>query len=177
MLTSDDEERLLILRERARLLAREEEPEVTTSADDLDVVQFVVAGQHYAFDGNLVREVSPCKHLTRIPCTPSFIAGVVNVRSEIIPVLNTRNLFQLPEGRPVNSKLVILQHEDARLGLLVDDVVGVSTLSMSSLKPPLATMPKEQTRYMLGLAEGSIIVIDALLLMNDPQIVVNETVD
>jgi purine-binding chemotaxis protein CheW len=177
MATSDDEERLLILRARARLLAQEEESEVTASADHLDVVQFVVAGQHYALDGNLVREVSPCRHLTHIPCAPPFIAGVVNVRSEIIPVLDTRNLFSLPEGRPVNSKLVILQSDEARLGLLVDDVVGVNTLSMASLKAPLATMPKEQTRYMLGLAAGAVIVIDALLLMNDPQIVVNETVD
>jgi purine-binding chemotaxis protein CheW len=177
MPTLDDEERLKILQERARLLAREEEPEVTASVDDLDVVEFVVAGQHYAFDGNLVREVSPCRHLTRIPCAPPFIAGVVNVRSEIIPVLDTRHLFHLPEGCPVNSKLVILQSDDTRLGLLVDDVVGVSTLSLAKLKPPLATMPKEQTRYMLGLAEGSVIVIDAMSLMNDPQIVVNETVD
>ena len=176
-MSASDEERLRILRERARILAREEEPEATQSADDVDVVQFVVAGQNYAFDGNLVREVSACKQLTRIPCTPSFIAGVVNVRSEIIPVLHTRNLFRLPEGSPGNAKLVILQSDDARLGLLVDDVVGVTTLSLAQLEPPLATMPAEQSRYMLGLAHGSIIVIDALALMNDPSIVVSETVD
>ncbi len=159
------------------MLAREELPEPTVSADDLDVVQFVVGTQHYAFDGNLVREVSPCRHLTRIPCTPPFIAGVVNVRSEIIPVLNTRVLFHLPNDPPSHSKLVILQNDEARLALLVDDVVGVSTISLTSLQPALKTMSQAQTKYMLGLTEGSIIVIDAMSLMNDPRIVVNETVD
>jgi chemotaxis signal transduction protein len=86
-------------------------------------------------------------------------------------------LFHLPNDAPSHSKLVILQNDEARLALLVDDVVGVSTISLTSLRPALKTMSQAQTKYMLGLTEGSIIVIDAMSLMNDPRIVVNETVD
>ena len=177
MLQADDLQKRKILHERARLLARQEDAEATTVEDEFHVVQFVVAGQNYAFDGPLVREVSHCKNLTRIPCTPAFIAGVVNIRSEIVPVLDTRKFFQLPHGWPENRKLIVLQFGDTKLGILVDDVVGVSTLSLSKLQLPLSNMTPEQTRYVRGIAEGPVIVIDAMALISDPAIEVNETVD
>ncbi|MDR3616899.1 MAG: chemotaxis protein CheW [Candidatus Obscuribacterales bacterium] len=177
MTKADELEKRKILQERARLLARHEDEEVTAPDDEFYAVQFVVAGQNYAFDGPLVREVSHCKNLTRIPCTPPFIAGVVNIRSEIIPVLDTRKFFQLAPGWPDNSKLIILQVDDTKLGILVDDVVGVSTFSLSKLQLPMTNMTAEQTRYVRGIAEGPVIVIDAMALINDPTIEVNETVD
>jgi len=177
MLQTDGAEERRILQERAKILARPDVVEAADSADEIYVVQFLVAGQSYAFDGSMVREVSPCKQLTRIPCTPRFIAGVVNVRSEIIPVLDIRNLFQLPAGWPNNCKLIVLQSADTRLGVLADDVIGVTTLSLARLQPPLPNMTPEQTRYMRGLADGPIIFIDAQSLIDDPQIAVNETVD
>jgi purine-binding chemotaxis protein CheW len=177
MLSPNDAEQRRILKERAKLLARQAEEESSSLDDDLYVVQFLAAGQNYAFDGQLVREVSLCKELTRIPCTPPVIAGVVNVRSEIIPVLDTRQLFQLSTGWPINRKLIVLQHEDVRLGVLADDVIGVTRLSLSRLKPPLSNMSHEQARHVRGLTEDAVIVVDALSLMNDPRIIVNETVD
>ena len=177
MMRADELEKRKTLHERARLLARQEEAEATAPDDEFYAVQCVVAGQNYAFDGPLVREVSHCKNLTHIPCTPPFIAGVVNIRSEIVPVLDTRKFFQLPPGWPENSKLIVLQSADTKLGVLVDDVVGVCTFSLSKLQLPLTNMTLEQTRYVRGIAEGPVIVIDAIALINDPAIEVNETVD
>ena len=177
-MTNDrEQDKQKILRERAKLLARRDEDETAPLDDEFHVVQFVVADQHYAFDGRLVREVSHCKNLTRIPCTPPFIAGVVNIRSEIVPVLDTRRFFQLAPGFPEKSKLIVLQTADVKLCLQVDDVVGVSTLSLSKLQPPLATMTPEQIKYIRGIADGPVIVIDALTLIDDPALEVNETVD
>jgi purine-binding chemotaxis protein CheW len=166
-----------ILKARAKRLARQEEPLPLLSENDFHIMVFLVAGQSYAFDGQVVREVGSCKELTRIPCTPPFIAGVVNVRSEIIPALDTRYLFQLPPGWSDNSKLIILQDNEMRLGILADEVLGVERISYSSLRPPLADMTQEQSRHIRGLTDDAIIVIDALSLMNDPRIVVNETAD
>jgi purine-binding chemotaxis protein CheW len=177
MTKADEFEKRKILQERARLLARHEDEEVTAPDDEFYAVQFFIAGQNYAFDGPLVREVSHCKNLTRIPCTPSFIAGVVNIRSEIVPVLDTRKFFQLAPGWPEKSKLIILQVDDTKLGVLVDDVVGVSTFSLSKLQLPMTNMTAEQMRYVRGIAEGPVIVIDAMALINDPTLEVNETVD
>jgi len=166
-----------ILKARAKRLARQEEPLTISSDDDFHIMVFVVAGQSYACDGLMVREVSLCKELTRIPCTPPYIAGVVNVRSEIIPALDTRYLFQLPPGWTATSKLIILQDNETRLGILADDVLGVEKISLSTLRPPLANMTQEQSRHIRGLTENAVIVIDVLSLMNDPRLVVNETVD
>lgn len=177
MLKSDDIQRIKILRERARILAIQEEPEASPADDEFYVVQFVVGGQSYAIDEPLVREVSTCKHLTRIPCTPKFIAGVVNIRSEIIPVLETRVLLNLPSGWPDNRKLIVMQSGDTKLAILADDVVGVSTLSLIRLQPPLSTMSAEQSRYVRGIADGPVIVINGMSLLNDPGIVVDENVD
>jgi purine-binding chemotaxis protein CheW len=173
----DEIEQRRIFKERAKRLARQEEPIAITSEDDIYVMAFVVAGQNFACDTEAVSEVSLCKELTRIPCTPRTIAGVVNLRSEIIPALDTRFLFQLPAGWPENSKLIILHDNEVRLGILADDVLGVEKVSVSKLRPPLANMTQDQIRHIRGLTDNALIVLDAFSLMNDPRIVVNETVD
>src|ERR1700712_5225839 len=90
----NDDER--ILRERARLLARVPESEPVAGAV-LELLEFSLAQERYAVENRFVREVCPLKELTPLPCTPPFLLGVVNVRGRILPVLDLKKFFDLPE--------------------------------------------------------------------------------
>ena len=85
-----------ILRERALALAAEP-GETQTLADSIEVVEFLLAHERYAVESSYVREVYPLENLTPLPCTPGFVLGIVNLRGEILSVIDLKKFFDLPE--------------------------------------------------------------------------------
>ena len=165
-----------VLRERARLLAQEEHKDELSESEYVHVLQFFLAGELYAFEGKFVREVRVAQDITPIPCTPSFVSGVVNLRGEILTVLDTKQLLGLPpEDRPTH-KLVVLRHAETQIGFLIDEIVGVSPVALKELQRPLTTMPAEQARRISGLTGDPMVLIDVEALLVDPRIVVDEEV-
>jgi hypothetical protein len=86
-----------LLEERARLLGRVP-AEATQAAEVLEVVNFRVAGERYAVGARHVREVMRRTEVTPVPGAPDFLAGVINLRGEILAVFEPRILFGLAEG-------------------------------------------------------------------------------
>ena len=84
---ADETER--ILRERALALAAEP-GETQTLAQSIEVVEFLLAHERYAVESAYVREVYPLENLTPLPCTPAFVLGIVNLRGEIVSVIDLR---------------------------------------------------------------------------------------
>src|SRR5438105_2245634 len=84
-----------ILHARAQALARAPERASATEAS-LDVLEFRLGKERYAVESRYVREIIPLKTLTPLPCTPSFVAGIVNVRGRIVAVLDLKKFFGLP---------------------------------------------------------------------------------
>src|SRR5688572_7065199 len=115
--TSDAAE---ILRARARALARP--PAHTQGAEAwLHVLEFRLAQERYAIETRYVREVYPLKDLTPLPCTPPFVLGIVNVRGRILPVVDLKKFFDLPEqGLSDLHRVILLEGNGLELGLLAD---------------------------------------------------------
>ena len=85
-----------ILRSRAHDLG--EEPRAAAPASEMmDAVEFELAGEKYAIPLGQVLAVSELKELTPVPCTPAFIAGIVNLRGEIRTVIDLKKFFELPD--------------------------------------------------------------------------------
>ncbi|MDO9450880.1 MAG: chemotaxis protein CheW, partial [Rugosibacter sp.] len=94
--TPTAEETQRILKVRAQALARE--PVSAEAADGhVEVVEFLLAHERYAIDLSYIREVAPMENLTPLPCTPAFVLGIVNLRGEILSVIDIRKFFDLPE--------------------------------------------------------------------------------
>jgi purine-binding chemotaxis protein CheW len=173
-----DEDRRRILSERAKLLSTTTEESGIASTDLLYVFEFRLGEQTFAFDTKFVREVLASRNVAAIPCTPPFVAGVINVRGEIITVIDTRLLFGFPsQGIPPTSKIVVVSHGDSQMGFLVDAVVGISELSRREIQPPLSTTSAQQARYVTGVTAAPMTVIDLEFLINDPSILVDEEVE
>jgi len=101
------DERRKILRARAKVLARELKTDGSEQAR-LEALEFVVAYEKYAIESSYVREVYPLKELTPLPGTPAFVLGVINVRGQIVSVIDPKRFFDLPEKGLTDLNKVIL---------------------------------------------------------------------
>ncbi len=165
-----------ILRARARLLARPSES--APSADTrLDLLEFRLASERYAIETRFVREVHPLKELTPLPCTPAFVMGIVNLRGRILPVLDIKRFFGLPEQGLADLHCILFVHgNDLEFGLLADAVVGTLILPMDKLQtpPPLAGMRAD---YLRGVTTEGLAILNLDRILTDPRIIVNEDVE
>lgn len=166
-----------ILRARARALARP--IEAPAPADEwLDVLEFRLAHERYALEIRSVREVYPLKDLTRLPCVPAFVVGIVNVRGRILPVLDLKKFFDLPEqGLTDLHRIIVLEGHDLQLGLLADATMGVRSIAAASLQSSLPTLTGIRSEYLKGVTADHLVVLDAARLLAGPKILVNEDVE
>jgi purine-binding chemotaxis protein CheW len=163
-----------ILKSRAQALARE--PANPELAQCLEVVEFLLAHESYAIESRYVREVYPLENLTPMPCTPAFVLGIVNVRGEMLTVVDIRKFFDLPEkGLTDLNKLIVLQSGDMVFGILADAINGVRDISLDGIQPSLPTLTGVREEYLRGVT-ADIVILDAGKLLADEKIVVQEQV-
>jgi purine-binding chemotaxis protein CheW len=174
--SSADERKQNVLRDRARALARELKPEESLQ-DAIEVIEFVLAYERYAFESAFVREVHPLKGLTPVPCTPAYVAGIVNVRGQILSVLDIRKFFDLPQkGLPDLNKVIVLRSAAAEFGILADVIVGTRTISASELQSSQSTLVGISSEYLRGVAADRLVILDAGKLLADGRLLVHEEV-
>ena len=165
-----------ILHERAVALARR--PAMAEEAWVLtDVVEFALAQECYALESEFVREVQPLKGLTPVPCTPPLILGIVNIRGQILTVMDLKKLFELPEkGIGDFDKLIILRCGLVEVGILADAILGVRSIALGTLRPVPPTLTGWRADCLKGIGSNGAILLDVEKLLSDRRIVVNEDV-
>jgi len=166
-----------ILHARAQALARTP-PHAPAAETLLEVLEFHLAQERYAVETRYVQEVQPLKELTPLPCTPPFVLGIVNVRGRILPVLDLKKFFDLPEkGLTDLHRIILVRGNDLELGLLADVVVGVRSISAESLQPSLPTLTGVRSDYLKGVTAERLVVLDLARILADPKIIVHEEVE
>jgi purine-binding chemotaxis protein CheW len=165
-----------ILRERALALAAEAGG-TQVLADSIEVVEFVLAHERYAVEASHVREVYPLGNLTPLPCTPAFVLGIVNLRGEIVSVIDVRKFFDLPQtGLPDLNKVIVLESANMAFGILADAILGVRRIPLAKIEPSLPTLTGIREKYLRGITPERTVVLDAGKLLADEEIVVQEQV-
>lgn len=99
-----------------------------------EIKQYIVAklgSEQYGIDIAYVDNIVRMQKITRVPKTQPYFIGVINLRGEIIPVMSMRNRLEMEEGEITNTTRIIIikPEQNALLGLLVDEVREVVTLS------------------------------------------------
>ena len=164
------------LRIRAIAMATEPEQERETQAKT-EIIKFVLATESYGIESAFVREVYPLKDLTPLPGVPPYILGIINVRGQILPVVDLKKFLNLPEkGLGDLNKVIILSNGQMEFGILADVVDGIQTLALEEIleAPPGITGIGE--KYLKGVTKEHIIILEAESLLNDEKIIVNEEV-
>lgn len=177
ILSTDTDAVARILRDRARTLAREAEP-VPPPATLIELIEFGLADERYALETVFVREVHPLEELTPLPCTPAFWRGVVNIRGRILPVIDLKRFFDLPETGITDLHLILLvETHDLTFGLLADRITGVRSLARDTIQTSLPTLTGIRAEYLLGVTAERLVILDAERLAADRRIIVDEEVD
>ena len=165
-----------ILHERAVALARRP-VEPAAAGTLLEVLEFRLAHERYAVETRHVREVHPLRSLTALPCAPSFVRGIVNVRGRITAVLDIKRFFELPEtGITDLHRVVLVQGHGMEVGLLADAIVGVQSIALQDLQEQLPHLTGIRADYLKGVTAQGLVVLDVPRLLEDPRIIVEEEV-
>jgi purine-binding chemotaxis protein CheW len=170
-----------ILKARARKLAQP--PQQQEGGETIEVVEFVLAGETYAVESAHVREVYSLKQWTPVPCAPPFVLGIINVRGQILTVLDIRKFFDLPLKELGEDSRVIIARSAPRdgreVGLLVDEVLGVRCLPHASIGPAPSALGA-RAQYLQGVSSrsdgGWVAVLEVAKILGDERIVVREEV-
>lgn len=171
------EEKKKVLKARAKKLAQE--PVLIKAGETyLEVLEFLLAYERYAIETRYIREVYPMKELTVLPCTPSFLLGVINVRGQLLSVIDIKKFFDLPEKGLTNlNRVIIVKKDKMELGILSDEIIGVRNIPYDGLQLSLPTLSGIRAEYLKGVTSERLIVLDVEKLLTDKKIIVNEEVE
>src|SRR5512141_377305 len=101
-----------------------------------EVLVFVLGREEYGVDILKVQEIRGYEKVTPIPSAPDYLKGIVNLRGTIVPVIDMRVKFALPEARYDSFTVVIILRLARRvIGIVVDAVSDVVALSPNDVKP------------------------------------------
>lgn len=161
-----------ILKIRARALAGTQGSQQAPE-QQLTILEFLLAHEKYAIEAAFVREVYPLKELTPLPGTPPFVRGIINVRGQIISVVDPKKFFDLPQqGLTDLNKVIIVRDERIELGLLADAIVGVHAIALRDIQPPLPTLTGIREEYLHGVTEQRLVVLNIARMLADPKLIV-----
>lgn len=145
----------------------EKESEITK------VLTFLIGDQVYGIEIPYVIEIIGVQACTHVPCKemPSFIKGIINVRSKVVPVVNIRSCFG-KEEIPYNERTctIIVAHENVSVGLIVDEVLDVLSVSQKHIAatPELNHVNNNKfIDYILEMNDGIKLVLDIEKLIFD----------
>ena len=158
-----------VLANRAALLARKK---IAKSREEmLEIVRFLIDGQNYAFEVSQLREVCTLAQITKIPCSPEFIVGVINLRGQIIPIVDIRTFMNLPDhGPPVFNKAIVVETEDVCVGFLADEVIRAEKVAVSSIQRVLSSLSGITADCLRGLTSDHTILLDVSLMLANPKL-------
>ncbi len=138
----------------------------------LQWVTFRLEGENYGINVMQVQEVLRVSEITPVPGTPSYILGIINLRGNVVTVLDTRMRFGLPPYETDEvSRVVIVEANGNVLGILVDSVAEVVYLRASEIETAPNVGNDESSKYIQGVYsnEGNLLILVDVnkLLSND----------
>lgn len=143
-------------------------PTVPNQKRMLQLVTFCVGDCHLAVEIEHVQEINRQLELTPVPEAPSSIRGVINLRGDVVTVLNLHCLLGLPEnGREKMTRNLILNIQGERVGVLVDkvsDILAISTDEVTKRPPNLNQVDRRFVRGVHIRDEAVVVILDPLAL-------------
>ena len=141
-----------------------EETAHSEATGSMQLVSFRLAEEEYGIEITKIREIILMGEITRIPQTPHYVKGLINLRSTVIPVIDLRARFELPENELTdNSRIMVLNVGDTTIGTIVDEVSEVLRVSHNDISPTPPTVAGLGREYLTGLVK----LEDQLLILLD----------
>lgn len=167
-----------IFRRRAENLRQANTEAISDVRGQIPLAVVGMGGEYFGVDLDIIREFINIRNFTRIPCCPSHIIGNMNLRGEIITLVDIRGTLNLAMS-PVKTggKAVVINVDDVVAGLPIDDVFDVMYLHPQNITAVPIAADFGSNEYMSGIAyyfEKTIAVINLPKLLTKGELVVDE---
>jgi purine-binding chemotaxis protein CheW len=117
---------------------------------------FFLAREEYGLEILKVHEIMGVMPITRVPRTPSFVRGVINLRGKVIPIVDLRAKFGMEEAAAsAENCIIVVQVHGAQTGVMVDRVSEVSDIAESQVEDAPSFGSDVQTDFLLGIAKST----------------------
>ena len=144
-----------------------------TAEEDVRICLFSISGDTYAVTVDILAEIIIPQKVFPVPTTPSHVIGIINLRGNIVPIVDIRPALSLPVTAGVNQ-IAIIRYNQMTLGILVDTVAEVIAVPLSSVLPLPAEVAvqeagaKSRSRYLKAIIQrqngvAALLNIDRLL--------------
>lgn len=125
-----------------------------TDVDTMQLVIFRLNGQEYGIDIFKVNEIVPYSKPTKIPNSPAYIEGVLNLRGRVIPVISLKKKFNLEdEGTDERTRIIVANTGGSVAGFVVDEASEVLTVDKESIEPVSEIVSNISRKYINGVGK------------------------
>jgi purine-binding chemotaxis protein CheW len=140
---------------------------------ELQLVIFELGAENYGVEISTVEGIIKMQDLTHIPHAPSFVEGVTNLRGAVLPVIDLRRRFELPVvERTRETRIVVTNMNDIKIGMIVDAVSEVLTISDALIEPTPPIVSNGKAEFIHGivkLGERLVILLDLGRVLSDQE--------
>jgi purine-binding chemotaxis protein CheW len=142
-------------------------------SEELKVIVFALGKEEYGVEVEKVRTIERMPPLTRVPKTPGFVKGVINLRGVVIPVIDLRGRFGLEEKEfSESTRVIIVAVGDLEVGMIVDSANDVMDIDSDTISDPPEIVGGIKAKYLRGVAT---VGQDRLLVLLNLQEVLNKS--
>lgn len=130
------------------------EDKTASASRELQLVAFNLGAEEYAIDILSVQEINRLLPITRIPNAPDHVEGVVNLRGNVIPVLDLHKRLKLPERvNTEQTRIIILKAGENTAGVIVDGVTEVLKLDREAIEEAGGITTAAEVDFLLGVGK------------------------
>ncbi len=137
----------------------------------VQVVAFKVGKEEYGVEISVVQEIVRYQEITKIPDTPEFVEGIVNLRGIIIPIIDLKKRFKKEDAGESEQKVIIIVNlNDTLVGLTVDNVSEILRIQEKEIDPPPPIIAGISRKYIKGIAKMDkrlIIILDIEKILSE----------
>jgi purine-binding chemotaxis protein CheW len=134
------------------------------SGESTQLVCFRLGSEEYGLDIGQVQEINRMIAITRVPRAPSFMKGVINLRGQLIPIIDLRVRFGMPAVEPTKStRIVVVEIGHSRVGMIVDGVSEVLKIPVEHVEAAPEMVSGADSSYVRGVGkfgERLIVLLD-----------------
>ena len=116
---------------------------------------FILAGEEYGVEILRVQEIISMMPITRVPRTPPYIRGVINLRGKVIPIMDLRKKFNMADATEPEQVMIVVQVGGVQIGVVVDKVSEVASIPTDDIDPTPDFGAEVQTEFLLGLGKSN----------------------
>jgi len=150
--------------------------------EEVKVIVFMLGEEEFGVEVDKVKTIEKILPITRVPKTPVFVKGVINLRGVVIPVIDLRERFgMIQKAYAENSRIIIVGVNDIEVGLIVDSANDVMDIDSDAISDPPEIVGGVKAKYLQGVAKISqerlLVLLNLKEVLNKNEIIQLENIE